>query len=257
MRTLRLALSCCCALLLAAGCASTQHAPVNFTQDARSNLDKGKEALEGKEFEEAQTYFEEVRTKYPFLEEAKEAELLMADLDYARERYAEARDRYQAFVKAHPSHPSVDYAAFRAATTHLKDMPTEIFFLPPASEKDQVEVKGAYEALRDFLKEYPGSKYEGEARKLFDDVRRRLVDHELYVARFYAKRDRWAGTARRLEGLLEAYPGSSKEEEAFFLLHEAYEKLHDTARAQETLRRVQSRMPGTPAAERARKLLGA
>src|SRR4051812_27096723 len=122
MRSLRLALSCL-TLLLAAGCASTPDAPVSFTQNARSNLDKGKEALEGKQFVEAESYFEEVRTKYPFLEEAKEAELLLADLDYARERFAEARDRYEAFVKAHPSHPSVDYAAFRAATTHLKEMP--------------------------------------------------------------------------------------------------------------------------------------
>ena len=50
MRSLRLALSCF-TLLIAAGCASTPDAPVSFTQDARSNLDKGKEALEGKEFD--------------------------------------------------------------------------------------------------------------------------------------------------------------------------------------------------------------
>jgi outer membrane protein assembly factor BamD len=256
MRSLRLALSCF-TLLLAAGCASTPDAPVSYTQDAQSNLERGKEALEGKEFSQAESYFEEVRTKYPFLEEAKQAELLLADLDYARDRFAEARDRYEAFVKAHPSHASVDYAAFRAATTHLKEMPSEVFFLPPANEKDQVEVRGAFEALRAFLQTYPGSKHEAEARELFADVRRRLAEHEFYVARFYAKRDRYPGAARRLETLLEAYPGSPKEEEAFFLLHDVYVKMKDPKRAEETLRRLQSRMPGTPAAERARQLLGA
>lgn len=255
MRSFRLALPCL-ALLLAAACASTPDKPVSLTQDARSNLEKGNEALEGKQYAEAEAYFEEVRTKYPFLEEAKEAELRLADLDFARDRYAEARDRYQAFVKAHPSHKSVDYAAFQAAATHTKEMPNEVFFLPPASEKDQVEVKLAYEALGNFLKQYPGSAHEAEARKLHGEVRRRLAEHELYVAKFYAKRDRWPAVVRRLETLLEAYPGSPVEEQALFRLHEAYVRLNDTAKAQETLQRVLSRLPGTPAAERARKLLG-
>ncbi len=256
MRTLRLALPCL-ALLLAASCASTPDAPVSFTQDARSNLERGTEALEGKQYAEAEAYFEEVRTKYPFLEEAKQAELRLADLDFARDRYAEARDRYHAFVKAHPSHPSVDYAAFQAAVTHTKEMPSEVFFLPPASEKDQVEVKLAYDALGTFLQQYPGSKYEPEARKLHADVRRRLAEHELYVARFYAKRDRWPAVVQRLETLLAQYPGSPVEEDAFFRLYDAYVKLNNPAKAQETLQRVLSRLPGTPAAERARALLGA
>ncbi|HET9450506.1 MAG TPA: outer membrane protein assembly factor BamD, partial [Aggregicoccus sp.] len=88
------------------------------------------------------------------------------------------------------------------------------------------------------------------------EVRRRLAEHELYVAKFYAKRDRWPAVVRRLETLLEAYPGSPVEEQALFRLHEAYVKLNDNAKAQETLQRVLSRLPGTPAAERARKLLG-
>jgi outer membrane protein assembly factor BamD len=258
MRSLRLA-PAFLVLLLSAGCATTGEtkAPVTFSQDAQSNIAKGREAMDDKDFGLAEVYFEEVRTKYPFIEEAKEAELLLADLDFARDSFAAARDRYQGFVKAHPTHPQVDYAAFRAAETYTKEMPSELFFLPPASEKDQVEVKGAFTALGTFLKEYPGSKYEARARELYNTVRERLAAHELYVARFYAKRDRWPAVARRLETLIETYPGAPQEEQALFTLHEAYLKLHDTARAQETLRKVMTRLPGTPAAERARKLLGA
>ena len=256
MRSLRLALPAL-VLLLAAACASTPEAPVTFTQDAQSNLAKGNEALEGKDFAQAEAYFEEVRTKYPFLEEAKTAELRLADLDFSRDRYAEARDRYQAFVKAHPSHPMVDYAAYQAALTHTKEMPSEVFFLPPASEKDQVEVRLAYAALSEFLKTYPGSKYEEEARQVHGDVRRRLAEHELYAARFYAKRDRWPAVVRRLETLLETYPGSPVEEQALFRLHDAYLELKQPEKARETLERVLSRLPGTPAAERARQMLGA
>jgi outer membrane protein assembly factor BamD len=62
--------------------------------------------------------------------------------------------------------------------------------------------------------------------------------------------------AQRLEGLLKDYPGTPLEEEALFDLHDAYVRLNDTERAKQTLQRVIERLPGTPAADRARRLLG-
>ena len=92
MRSLRLA-PAFLVLLLAAACATTgeNKAPVSFAQDAQSNIAKGKEAMDDKDYGLAEAYFEEVRTKYPFIEEAKEAELLLADLDFARDSFAAAR----------------------------------------------------------------------------------------------------------------------------------------------------------------------
>jgi outer membrane protein assembly factor BamD len=242
----------------------SRHSPVTptstsraeFASDAQANLAKGNEALRTKSYPEAERYFEFVKTKYPFLDAAKEAEIRLADTDFDRERYTEARDRYTNFVKLHPTHPKVDYAAYRAALTHYKDMPSDFFILPPSKEKDQVQVRAANKAMADFVRSYPNSSYHAEAKKILDDTRRRLAEHELYVAEFYTKREKWVAVARRLETVADQYSGLGYDEKVLFQLHDVYGKLKDKSRAEDALRKIISRFPGTPAASRAQQLLG-
>ena len=245
-------------LLLTSGCASLSGQPgqPDYAVEAESNLRLGREALESKDWLRAEQYFEYVRQKFPYLEAAKEAELLLADVDFDRGLYLEARERYESFVKLYPTHPQVDYAAYRAALSHVKDYPSEFFALPPSEEKDQTEIRNALVAMSAFVKQYPTSQYAKEAQGHLEVARRRLAEHELYAAAFYKKREHWKGVIQRLEGMLKKYPGVPQEEEALFMLHDAYLKLNDTAKAQEALKRVMERFPGTPAAERAKRMLG-
>lgn len=228
----------------------------NYSSDADTNLQRGNEALESKNFLEAERYFEYVKGKYPFLEASKEAELRLADTDFDRERYVEARDRYQSFVKLHPTHPKVDYAAFRAALTHFKEVPSDLFILPPAREKDQAEVRATVAAMKEFLRLYPKSSFVPEAQRVEEEARRRLAEHELYVAEFYAKREKWNAVVNRLRIVVDQYAGLGLDEEAYFGLHEAYLKLNDAERAKETLRAIIQKLPGTSAAAKAQRLLG-
>ncbi|QRN94830.1 outer membrane protein assembly factor BamD [Archangium violaceum] len=251
---------CLTALLSsAAGCAALstgQAGDPEFASEADANLRLGDEALERKDYLQAEKYFEHVRTKYPYLDVANEAELKLADLDFAQERYSEAREKYQSFIKLHPTHPRVDYAAYRAALSHFEDIPSDFFLVPPSTEKDQTEVRAALVALNDFVRQYPDSQYLGEAKQKLEQTREKLAEHEMYVARFYARRERWKAVAQRLESLLKNYPGTKLEEEALFDLHDAYVRLNDAERAKQTLQRVIERLPGTPAAERAQRMMG-
>ena len=242
------------ALLLA--CAHQGGLVGGYAPDPEGNLKLGDEELEARNFQEAERFYEYVRSRYPYVEAAREAELRLADLEFAREAYEVARERYEAFVKLHPTHPKVDYAAYRTALTHYKSMPSTFVILPPAEEKDQAEVRAAARAFQLFLEQHPQSEHRAEAERMLTDVRRRLAEHELYAARFYAKRGRWKGVVRRLETLLKEYPGTKYDEEALFKLHDAYVELKDADRARETLERVEKLLPNTPAAERARKLKG-
>jgi len=248
------------ALSGASGCQTLGGADLgepNYASDADTNMKRGEEALESKNFLEAERYFEYVKSKYPFLEAAKEAELKLADTDFERDRFIEARDRYQTFVKLHPTHPKLDYAAFRAALTHYKDIPSDFFLLPASREKDQVAVRNALSAMNEYIRSHPASAYVAEAKKIADDTRLRLAQHELYVADFYASRERWPAVIGRLNRLVTEYPGLGLDEEAYFGLYHAYSKLKDQDRAQQTLRTVIDKLPGTKAAEKAQKLLGA
>ncbi|MBN8231335.1 outer membrane protein assembly factor BamD [Corallococcus macrosporus] len=245
--------------LLMTSCAALSAGPAgepDYATQAAENLALGEAALEDKDFLKAEKYFDHVRTKFPYLEAAREAELKLADLDFAREMFPESRDKFDSFIKLHPTHPKVDYAAYRAALSYVEEFPSEFFALPPSYEKEQKPMYDALRAMNGFLRQYPDSQYAKDAKVHADDARQRLARHELYVASFYAKRERWKAVAQRLEGLLKDYPGTPLEEEALFDLHNAYVKLNDTERAQNTLREVLKRLPGTPAAQRAQKMLG-
>ncbi len=235
---------------------SGEAAPPSYASQAEANLRLGNEALEDNDYLRAEQYFEFVRTKFPYLEASKEAELRLADTSFQQDRFPEAREKYQSFVKLHPTHPKVDYAAYQAALSHVKEMPSDFFLLPPSEEKDQTDVQSALRAMNDFLRQYPKSPYAKDAKVHADDAKRRMAEHELYVAAFYRKRERWKAVAQRLENLLTRYPGTQYEEEALFSLHDAYLKLKDAERAQETLRKVIQRLPDTPAAARAQRMLG-
>ncbi|PTL77641.1 outer membrane protein assembly factor BamD [Vitiosangium sp. GDMCC 1.1324] len=251
---------CLTALLCnAAGCAALstgQAGEPDYASAAETNLQLGDEALERKDFLQAERYYEHVRTKYPYLDVANEAELKLADLDFAQEHYPEAREKFQSFIKLHPTHAKVDYAAYRAALTHFADIPSDFFLLPPSKEKDQTEVVAALASLNDFVRQYPNSQYVPEAKEKLEETRRRLAEHEMYVANFYARRKRWKAVVQRLEGLLKNYPGTELEADALFNLHAAYLELNEPEQAKQTLQRVIERLPGTPAAERARRMMG-
>jgi outer membrane protein assembly factor BamD len=257
---MRLAATCLTTfLLLSTGCAALkdgQAGDPDYASQAEENLRLGEDALENRDFFKAEKYFEFVKTKFPYLEASKEAELKLGDVDFEQERFPEAREKYESFIKLHPTHPKVDYAAYRSALSHFKDMPSDFFLLPPSEEKDQTEVQSSLKAMNNFLRQYPDSQYAKDAKTQAEQAKQKLAEHELYVAAFYRKRERWPAVAQRLEGLLSRYPGTKYDEEAFFSLHEAYVKLKQPERAQETLRKLIKQMPGTPAADRAQRMLG-
>lgn len=259
MRTSWLALA---ALLPLTGCAFLKSITgggdadsIVYGADADDNLKRGDEALDSKNFPEAQRYYEYVKTKYPYLEAAKLAELRLADTDFDRDRFLEARDRYANFVRLHPTHAKVDYAAFRAALTHYKDIPSTFFLLPPASEKDQVELRSALTALNAFVRDYPDSTYVAESNQALADVKRRLADHELYVAGFYAKRDKWNAVVNRLTTVARNYAGIGYDDKVAFGLYDAYLALKNDDKAKEALRSYIEKYPDTAEAKRAQRLL--
>ncbi len=211
--------------------------------------------LEDKNYPQAQKLFERIKTKYPFSKYAPLSELRLGDLRFKEEKYTQAADLYAQFVKMHPNHEEVDYAAFRAGLARYQEMPGDFFLFPPAHERDMSSAEGALKAFEEFLRKYPKSKHAEEARKKLDEVKGRFADREWYVAGFYRKRERWPGVAARLERLVKEYPGTAREPEALLALAEAYLKMNERFRAQQALQQLVVRYPKDPRRAEAEKLL--
>jgi len=257
--SMRLPIALPLALTLAlAGCASSRISitgDVKYGKSAEEDYNAGLDELKSRNFPEATKFFEHVRTKYPFSKFAALSELRLADVKLDQDRFIEAADAYQQFVRLHPTHEQADYAGFRVGLSHWKDAPSDFFLFPPSYEKDEQQVRDAAKAFDDFLKKFPQSKYRPEAEKLAAAAKSRLAEHEWYVAEFYASRHHWAGAAGRLEALVKEYPGSRREPEALLQLAEAYLKLDEKFRAQQALQQLIVKHPQDPRRGQAEKLL--
>ena len=139
------------------------------------------------------------------------------------------------------------YVAFRICESYFKDMPEDVWLLPPSYEKDQSAIVDAQREIEDFRKKFPTSPYMKKADEIRREVLKRLVDHEVYVARFYLKSDHPKAAAGRLEGAIRRYPGSGREPELLFSLGETYLQMCDPQRAKETFARVVSEYGAAPA----------
>ncbi|HET6346223.1 MAG TPA: outer membrane protein assembly factor BamD, partial [Myxococcota bacterium] len=93
------------------------------------------------------------------------------------------------------------------------------------------------------------------AREHLAACRRKLADHEMYVARFYFARQRWRAAAGRAEGLLQEYHGLGLDAEALWLLARADEASGDRAAAAKALGVLVQDYPGSPEAAPARQML--
>lgn len=241
--------------VVSAGCAESDEAtkPITYSLTAKQNYEKGLAELKDENYPEALKYFQFVKQKYPFSKFAVLAELAMADAQFARGNYTEAIDSYKGFARLHPTHEKVEdgYVAFKIGESYYKDMPDDLWLLPPSYEKDQSAVVDALRELDDFRRKFPESPYLKRADELRKEVLQRLVDHEVYVARFYLKGDHPKAAAMRLEGAIRRYPGSGREPELLFALGETYLKMNDPARAKQTFQRVISEYREATQARRA------
>lgn len=248
----------CTALLLGGGCATSDEGKsIEYSLTAKQNYDKGLAELKDENYQEATRYFTFVRTKFPFSKFAVLAELALADTQFERGNYQEAIDAYKNFLRLHPTHERVEdgYVAFRIAECYVRDMPEDFFLLPPAYEKDQSAVRDALRELNDFVDKYPDSKHMAKAKEYRREVLRRLIEHEVYVARFYLDRDQPRAAILRLEAALRRYPESGREPELLLALGETHLQMGNAARAKAAFDRILAEYGKTHQARRAELFL--
>jgi len=240
-------------LALCAACAGGKDSvdltkPVTGAEAANAEkaYNRGLQERKDKNYLEAVRYLEYVRNNFPYSQFAALSELAIADMSFERDDWSAAATQYQDFAKSHPSHPKADYAAFRAGLARWEDKPSDLWFLPPSSEKDQAPLRSALDALRRFVLSYPKSEYVPRARDLIADTRERLARHEQYVVDFYWKRNAWKGAAGRLIGLADNYgdlQGGKVRSDSLWRAGEAYRNLNDPANERKVLQRLVQEAP--------------
>lgn len=238
------------------GCTPARPAenPLEYTENARRAYEEALEAYFDKDWEQAVLLFEEIKRNYGYTRYARLAELRIADAAYHQDKYAEAIAGYKAFVSDYPNDPEVPYARLRIVKG-LFAQTSDTFLLPPLEERDLANVSDAYVELNKFLADFPAHEDRRELDYMLEVVTGLLARHELYVAHFYLREDRFEAAIARAQYALRNFDGSGLEAEAMVLLGETYLKMKKRKLAEASFRRVLQQYPASPFTLPARNFL--
>jgi len=258
MRAMRTLLA---ALLLSA-CATTgssgdsSSSGMAYGENAQADYEKALLAFRRDNCIEAEPAFRAVRRKYPYSRFAALAELRVADCKMKQDEWAEAITAYRQFVRFRPSHSQISYARFRISQAHFEQIPSEWLLSPPSHQRDQQSTQEALRQLRRFVLDFPEDQRVAEAQEMIKKALKVLAAHELYVARFYLRRDAYPAVVNRLRTMLTSYDGSGLEAEALLLLGETYLEMRDREQARRAFQELVDRYPEADEADDARSQLG-
>ena len=253
------------AAIALAGCFGTSSAEsIDITKpitgEAATNAEKayrrGESERKSASYLEATRYYEWVKNNFPYSQYSALSELALADMAFDRDDWETSAKAYEEFVKSHPSHPRADYSSYRVGLARYNDKASDSFILPPSYEREQVPVRAALDAFTRFLAGYPTSALVPEAKIRRDDCRRRLAQHEQYVAGFYWKRNAWRGSAARWMNVAQTYGDLQEGKlrgEAYWRASEAWRKAGALPEEKVALQRLIAQAPQDehrPAAEK-------
>jgi outer membrane protein assembly factor BamD len=228
--------------------------PLRYSEDAKKAYDRALESFLDRDWEEAKILMQEVRRKYAYSRFARLAELRLADIDFEQEKFASAITAYRAFTHDHRTDESIPYARFRICKGLYQQI-SDTVLLPPQEERDQASAVDAYRELNGFLLDYSQTKWAKEAKFMLVMVTSRLVRHELYVARYYLRKDSFEAASNRILFALRQFDGSGLEPEALLLLAETYAKMKKLDQSRALLQQIIDTYRASPFLEPATKLL--
>jgi outer membrane protein assembly factor BamD len=189
---------------------------LTYTEDARKAYAEAMSAFQTKDWEAAKALFADLKKKFSQTREARLADLRLADIEFATERYTDAISAYRTFVTTFRNDREVEYARYKLAKALFFDI-SDTFLQPPAEERDQATTMDAHRELRAFMKAFRNSRYQKDVEYMLEVVTGRLVRHELYLARYYRRLENYDATLARIDYALKNFPNSGLDPEAIVL----------------------------------------
>jgi outer membrane protein assembly factor BamD len=181
---------------------------------------------------------------FPDSKERITALMMLADIHYNEDEFEESTFHYQKFTELYPAHRHVDRAHFYKAMSNFK--------LADLASRDLTPVNSALEGFRNFVTDFPGSKYKGQAKKRINQCLDILAQNIFEIGKFYYRTGSYQSAIIRLKNLMAEYPNHSYIAEAEFLLAESYFHEQNYQEARTRYKIVLLKYPRTEFAKKAR-----
>ena len=169
-------------------------------------------------YQDAIDLFEEVEKNYSFNTEWASKSLLMRGFIYYEvSRYVESLTILKKFKKRYAGNKNIDYVEYLIAMCLFE----QINLIALSQENTLL----ADRQFKKIILNYPTSKYAEDSKFKLDLIQDQLAGKEMYVARYYIKREKWGPALVRLNKVLKYYETTVYIEEALHRLVEIHYKL--------------------------------
>ena len=169
-------------------------------------------------YQDAIDLFEEVEKNYSFNTEWASKSLLMRGFIYYEvSRYVESLTILKKFKKRYAGNKNIDYVEYLIAMCLFE----QINLIALSQENTLL----ADRQFKKIILNYPTSKYAEDSKFKLDLIQDQLAGKEMYVARYYTKREKWGPALVRLNKVLKYYETTAYIEEALHRLVEINYKL--------------------------------
>jgi len=182
--------------------------------------------------------FRDVKNRFPYSSRAVDAELRLADTHFEQENYLEAESAYEIFRELHPTHSRSDYVQYRIGLSYFNQIPSN-------TARDLSAAYRAIDAFSVLIDKFPSSEYAAKAKEQMAEARKKLAEHENYVADFYYERKHYLSASYRYAALLQEYSNLGYDEEALYRLGKCYYHVKMFSNAVDTFKSLLAQFPST------------
>lgn len=161
---------------------------------AQELFQNAKASMQEKDYAAAIDSLVKLGDRYPFSPYAIQGRIMLGDAYFLNQQYREAIDTYDEFLSLHPRHEQVPYVLFQLGVSK--------YHVQPAIDLPQDQVAEAIEHFQRLIQSYPDSPYASTAKDYIAKCRRRLAEHELYIANFYWESGRYKAAWLRYDAIV-------------------------------------------------------
>ena len=178
---------------------------------------KGLKALDEGDALYAARHFTDAELLFPQSEWAPKSLLMAAYSYYSQDYFADAIDELERFIKTYPQSNRLDYAYFLLATCYYEKIIDE--------KKDLEPLIKAKETFNFVIQQYPSTDFALDAKFKLDLIDETLAGKEMYIGRYYIKKEKWIAAINRFKYVVDNYNSTIYIEEALHRLVELHYKI--------------------------------
>jgi outer membrane protein assembly factor BamD len=233
--------------LLSVGCGSSGDTIEDSEDLAIEELQElARKALRSKRWADAQRYYQNLTTRFPFGDHAEDALLELAFAQYRANEQERAIATVERFMRTYPLSEDLAYAYFLRGVARSDQgisITSELFGMNPA-DNDQSFIRMAFRDFREVVDRFPESDYAADARQRMLYLRNILASHEISVARYYLEREAWIAASRRAQRVIDDFHRTPSVADALAIQVITYRAIGQTDLAEANRRVLAENFPG-------------